>query len=90
MTKPEVKKRLNRRLKVIEGQIRGLQKMVEDEKYCIDVITQSSAIRHALGSIEDLMLENHLTAHVKEQMQSGEDKKATKEILSVYKLAKKK
>ncbi len=88
--KKEVKKRVVHRLKIIEGQVRGLHKMIDDEAYCLDIITQSSAIRHALGSIEDLMLENHLTTHVKEQMQCGEDKKAAKEILAIYKLAKKK
>lgn len=88
--KKEVKKRVTHRLKIIEGQVRGLHKMIDEEAYCLDIITQSSAIRHALGSIEDLMLENHLTTHVKEQMQSGEDKKAAKEILAIYKLAKKK
>ncbi|MCB9818361.1 metal-sensitive transcriptional regulator [Candidatus Nomurabacteria bacterium] len=88
--KKEVKKRVTHRLKIIEGQVRGLNKMIDEEAYCLDIITQSSAIRHALGSIEDLMLENHLTTHVKEQMQSGEDKKAAEEILAIYKLAKKK
>lgn len=88
--KKEVKKRVIHRLKIIEGQVRGLNKMIDDETYCLDIIMQSSAIRHALGSIEDLMLENHLTTHVKEQMQSGEDKKAAEEILAIYKLAKKK
>lgn len=88
--KIEVKKRVTHRLKIIEGQVRGLHKKIDEDAYCIDVITLSSAIRHALGSIEDLMLENHLTTHVKEQMQSGEAKKATEEILTVYKLAKKK
>lgn len=88
--KKEVKKRVSHRLKIIEGQVRGLHKKIDEDAYCLDIITQSSAIRHALGSIEDLMLENHLTTHVKEQMQGGEDKKATKEILAIYKLAKKK
>ncbi len=88
--KIEVKKRVTHRLKIIEGQVRGLHKKIDEEAYCLDIITQSSAIRHALGSIEDLMLENHLATHVKEQMQGGEDKKAAKEILAIYKLAKKK
>tara|TARA_R110000824_G_scaffold401771_1_gene615702 strand:- start:385461 stop:385730 length:270 start_codon:yes stop_codon:yes gene_type:complete len=88
--KKEVKKRVSHRLKIVEGQVRGLQKKIDEDAYCVDIITQSSAIRHALGSIEDLVLENHLTTHVKEQMQSGEDKKATEEILAIYKLAKKK
>lgn len=88
--KKEVKKRVGHRLKIIEGQVRGLHKKIDEDAYCVDIITQSSAIRHALGSIEDLVLENHLSTHVKEQMKSGDDKKATEEILAIYKLAKKK
>ena len=88
--KTEVTKRVGRRLKIIEGQIRGLQKMIEDESYCIDVITQASAARKALSSVEDLMLENHLEQHAQHQMKGKESKKAMKEIMSVYKLAKSK
>lgn len=86
----DIKKKLTRRLSIIEGQVRGLQKMVAEEKYCIDIITQSSAIRNSLGSFEDVMLENHLLTHAVEQMRGNDAKKATAEILSVYKLAKKK
>ncbi len=78
------------RLKRIEGQVRGLQKMVSEGKYCIDIITQSSAIRSALSAVEDLMLENHLSQHVIHQMKGHEEDKAVKEILSVFKRAKKK
>jgi DNA-binding FrmR family transcriptional regulator len=88
--KAEVKKRVGRRLKIIEGQVRGLEKMIDEDEYCIDVITQASAIRHALSSVEDLMLENHLEQHAQHQMKGKESKKAMKEIMSVYKLAKKK
>lgn len=77
------------RLKRIEGQVRGLQKMVVEEKYCIDIITQSSAIRNALSSVEDLMLQNHLTQHVVHQMKHGKEDLAAKEILKVYKLKRK-
>ena len=58
--KKELKSKIERQLKVIEGQVRGLQKMVAEDKYCIDVITQASAIRNSLGSIEEKILENHL------------------------------
>jgi len=64
--------------------------MVEGEKYCIDIITQSSAIKEALSGVEDLILENHLETHVLHQMKHGEEKKATAEILKIYKLAQKK
>jgi len=65
-------------------------KMVNEEAYCIDVITQTSAVRKALSSVEDAMLENHLSTHVVEQMKSGKSKKATAEMLKVYKLAQRK
>lgn len=77
------------RLKRIEGQVRGLQKMVEEKKYCVDIITQSSAIRNALSSVEDLMLENHLKEHVVHQMKMGKGDMASKEILKVYRLKRK-
>ncbi|OGL83775.1 hypothetical protein A3J36_03620 [Candidatus Uhrbacteria bacterium RIFCSPLOWO2_02_FULL_54_37] len=83
-------KKHTRRLKIIEGQVRGLQRMVEEGAYCVDLITQSSAVKEALSSFEDAVLENHLNTHVVEQMKSGEHKRATNEILKVYRLSKKK
>ena len=88
--KADAKKKVLRRLNLIKGQIGGFRKMVEEEGYCVEIIMQSSAIKEALSGVEDLMLENHLTTHVVEQMKSGRSKKAIEEILKVYKLAKKK
>ena len=88
--KKSTKDRAVRRLKIVEGQIRGLQKMVEDDKYCVDIIIQSLAIKQALSGVEDLVLENHLNTHVAEQMRSGKKDKAVREILKIYKLSKKK
>ncbi|MDA1334878.1 MAG: metal-sensitive transcriptional regulator [bacterium] len=88
--KQDVKRRTLRRLKIIEGQVRGLQNMVEQEKYCVDIITQTQAAKEALSSVEDYMLENHLSTHVVEQMKGGKHKKAIDEILSIYKVSKKK
>jgi CsoR family transcriptional regulator, copper-sensing transcriptional repressor len=85
-----IKKRAHRRLKILEGQIRGLQKMIDEEKYCIDIINQSLAVKEALSGVENLILENHLSTHVVEQMKSGKKARAVKEILAVYKLSKKK
>ena len=78
-----------RRLKLIEGQIRGLQKMIESDTYCIDVITQTSAVKQALSNVEDLLLENHLGGCIINQIKSGQTDKAKKEILKVYKLKRK-
>lgn len=88
--KQEIKRKIIRRLRILEGQVRGLQKMVEKEEYCIDILQQTSAVKQALSSIEDFILENHLSTHVIEQIRSGKEKKPTKEILTIYKLSKKK
>jgi DNA-binding FrmR family transcriptional regulator len=86
----DIKNKAIRRLKIIEGQIRGLQTMVSNEEYCINIITQASAVKEALSGIEDLVLENHLTTHVIHQIKHGKEKQAAQEILKVYKLAQKK
>ena len=80
------KAKVVRRLKLLEGQVRGLQKMVENDTYCIDVITQTSAVKQGLSNVEDILLENHLDHCVHQQMQSGQTKKAKEEIMKVYKL----
>ena len=88
--KKEIKKNVTNRLRRVEGQVRGLQKMVDEDQYCIDIITQSSAIRSALSAVEDLMLENHLFEHVIHQMRQRQKKKVVGEIISVFKKSKKK
>ena len=85
-----LKKRAIRRLKILGGQIKGLEKMISDDKYCIDIIYQSFAIKKALSSLEDLILKNHLATHVVEQIKSGKKKKAIDEILEIHKLSKRK
>lgn len=84
-----LKNQLSRRLKIIEGQIRGLQTMLENGTYCVDLINQASAVKKAISSFENKVLENHLGTHVVEQIKSGQHKKAVTEVLKVYKLSKK-
>jgi DNA-binding FrmR family transcriptional regulator len=81
--------KLIRRLKIIEGQVRGLQEMIAKDAYCIDVITQTSAVKQALSNIEDVLLENHLSHCALNQIKSGNEKKAIGEILKVYQLKRK-
>lgn len=85
----QTKQKLIRRLKIIEGQVRGLQEMLLNDEYCIDVITQTSAVKQALSSIEDALMESHLGTCVVHQMQKGQTKKATEEVLKVYRLKRK-
>lgn len=82
-------KSLSSRLNRIEGQVRGVNKMLAEDKYCIDIITQISAIKSSLTSVEALILENHLEEHVVEQMKGKDSKSAIKEMLKIYKLANK-
>lgn len=83
------KGKIIQRLKLIEGQVRGLQKMIEQDTYCIDVITQTSAVKQSLSSVEDLLLESHLGSCVLDQVTLGQADKAKNEILKVYKLKRK-
>jgi CsoR family transcriptional regulator, copper-sensing transcriptional repressor len=84
--KIDTKKQLRNRLRRIEGQVRGLQKMIEEDAYCVDVITQTSAVKRALSGVEDQLMESHLGTCVIGQMKKGQHEKATKEILKVYSL----
>lgn len=83
------KAKLIRRLKIIEGQVRGIQEMIEKDKYCIDIITQSSAIKQGLSNVEDALMEGHLGHCVVDQIKKGQTEKATSEILKVYQLKRK-
>ena len=85
----QAKQKLIRRLKIVEGHIRGLQDMLAKDVYCIDIITQTSAAKQALSGIEDALMENHLSTCVVNQMKKGKQGTAVKEILKVYGLKRK-
>ena len=85
----DIKKRASHRTKIIEGQIKGLQKLIDREAYCMDILTQSLAIQKSLASLNKLMVENHLTTHISDMLSSGkadEHAKAIEELLKVYEL----
>ncbi len=77
--KPALTKRLNR----IEGQVRGIGKMIEDDRYCIDVLTQVSAVQSALDALALQLLEHHLHGCVQHAVKSGEGDRAIDEALTV-------
>jgi len=84
------KQKATRRLRIAAGQIKGLEKMVQEDKYCVNIINQSLAVKQALSSFEDFILKNHLSTHVVSQMKTGKSDKAIEEILSIYRLSKNK
>ena len=59
------------RLSRIEGQVRGVKKMVEEERYCVDILTQVSAIQSALNSFNKVLLTNHIKTCVAQDIQKG-------------------
>ena len=85
-----IKKRATHRSKIIEGQCKALVKAIEDEKYCIDILTQSLAIQQSLRSLNKLILENHLRTHITDDFASSDiqrKEKALKELLDLYELS---
>lgn len=64
------------RLRRIEGQVRGVQKMVEEERYCPDVLMQMSSVHESLRSVERILMKNHLQHFATEALRSGDEKKA--------------
>lgn len=79
----EEKKNLLNRLKRIEGQVRGIQKMVEEDRYCVDVLVQISAINAALKKVGLTMLERHTNHCVADAIKSGNGKESIEELMKV-------
>jgi len=84
-----IKQRALHRAKILEGQMRGVQKMIENEDYCMDILTQNLAIQKSLSSLNKLVLENHIKTHITDMLGSGKDAEQTKaveELLKLYEL----
>jgi DNA-binding FrmR family transcriptional regulator len=76
-----------KRLQRIEGQVRGLTRMVEDDRYCIDIVTQISAVRAALRRAEEEILRDHVAHCVEDAIKSGnrtEQRKKVAELMDVF------
>jgi DNA-binding FrmR family transcriptional regulator len=69
-----------RRLGRIEGQVRGLSRMVEEDRYCIDVVTQIAAVRAALRRVEEEVLRDHVAHCVEHAIESGDAKEQRRKI----------
>ncbi|MBM7463461.1 metal-sensitive transcriptional regulator [Microbacterium dextranolyticum] len=84
----DIKKRALHRTSILEGQVRGLAKMIENEDYCMDIIAQSRAVQKALASLDKLLIENHLRTHVAHMFAEGgeERDRAVTELLKAYDL----
>ncbi len=74
------KDQVQARLKRIEGQIRGVQRMVDEDRYCIDVLTQVGAVKAALDAVALLLLQNHTEHCVVEAIQGGDGSQKVREL----------
>lgn len=76
-----------KRLNYIEGHVKGVRRMVEEDKYCVDVLRQTLAIRKAIQKLEALMLEGHLKECVPAGMREGRGEEVVAELLELYRMA---
>lgn len=77
------KQALLKRLKRIEGQVRGLARMVEEDRYCVDILTQVSAAKSALDAVAMQLLQDHSHGCVQNAIKSGEGEQAIAELMTV-------
>lgn len=73
------------RLKIAQGHLKKVIKMVEEKEYCIDILNQSLAVQNALKRIDESILENHLKTCVKDAFAGGDDERSIQEIIKVFK-----
>lgn len=76
----ESKEDILKRLRRIEGQVKGIQKMIEEEKYCVDILTQVSAVRAAINKVGSLILEKHSMTCIQNVVSSDDKEKAVTEL----------
>ena len=79
-----VKKLVLRRLNYVRGHVDGIKKMAEADRYCVDILKQSYAVRRALEKIERIMLEGHLQTCVVEGIREGNSTQVIDELLELY------
>ena len=85
----DTQKDATNRLSYIEGHLAGVKKMIEDERYCVDILKQTYAVRRAIGALESLLLDGHLHSCVLEGVKEGRTDQVMSELVELYTLANK-
>ena len=83
------KKQILNRLASIEGHLKGIRKMVEEDQYCVDIIHQSYAVERALKAFEAALLEGHLGSCVPAGFKEGRDQEMIRELSDLFQLSRK-
>jgi DNA-binding FrmR family transcriptional regulator len=86
-THPSHKKHIDA-LRRIEGQVRGVQKMVEEKRYCVDILTQLSAVSSAVASVQNSILERHFDTCFKSSLEDGSSAERKKKVAEVLRILK--
>lgn len=85
---PEEYNSLQNRLRRVEGQVRGIQKMLEEDAYCTDVLNQVAAVQAALNAFSRELLENHIRTCVVTDIKNGDEEVITELVKTIQKLMK--
>jgi DNA-binding FrmR family transcriptional regulator len=80
---------VTKRLNYIEGHLAGIRRMIEEDKYCVDILKQTYAVRRAIEKLEALLLDGHLHGCVVEGFRDGREQQVLGELLELYALASK-
>jgi DNA-binding FrmR family transcriptional regulator len=86
---PDKRGEVLKRLAFIDGHLQGVRRMIEDDKYCVDVLKQTYAVRRAIEKMEALMLDNHLRTCVTDGIKDGREEAVVGELVQLYELANK-
>ena len=88
-TLPQAKRDALKRLSYIEGHLAGIRRMVDEDKYCVDILKQTFAVRRAIQKLESVLLEGHLHACVIDGVKDGREDQVLGELLELYALSDK-
>jgi len=83
------KESVKRRLQILKGQLGGLEKMVDEDRYCMDVLTLSLAIQRAMKEMDHLIMEEHMNSCVQDGVRSDKSAKVTKELMDLFEVIRK-
>ena len=88
-TLPEAKRDALKRLSYVEGHLAGIRRMVQEDKYCVDILKQTFAVRRAIQKLESVLLEGHLHSCVIDGVRDGREDQVLEELLELYALSDK-
>jgi DNA-binding FrmR family transcriptional regulator len=86
--KDETRRDVVARLRSIQGHLRGVERMVGEDKYCVDVLRQTMAIEKALQRVDELILEGHLQTCVADSLREGRSKATVGELLEIFRTSR--